>query len=171
MTTYSGVVKGADLIAFYKPVIVIIVYLCYRGRYHTYTPIQTVLSKRILNRNINVEPQLQPNRSASSVSRSKPQYPAPSQSQILAEPTARPRAVRLDLGWPRAVLVDLEPGTMDSVRSGPLGNLFRPDNFVFGQSGAGNNWAKGRKLHASHFFNPSRSPEHAACALLMALSR
>merc|ERR1711872_795752 len=30
---------------------------------------------------------------------------------------------------PRAVLVDLEPGTMD--------------NFVFGQSGAGNNWAKG----------------------------
>jgi hypothetical protein len=46
---------------------------------------------------------------------------------------------------PRAVLVDLEPGTMDSVRSGPLGGLFRPDNFVFGQSGAGNNWAKGRE--------------------------
>ena len=46
---------------------------------------------------------------------------------------------------PRAVLVDLEPGTMDSVRSGPLGGLFRPDNFIFGQSGAGNNWAKGRK--------------------------
>ncbi|ANB11081.1 beta-tubulin [Sugiyamaella lignohabitans] len=32
---------------------------------------------------------------------------------------------------------------MDAVRSGPFGNLFRPDNFVFGQSGAGNNWAKG----------------------------
>ncbi|KAI5474397.1 hypothetical protein MNV49_003381 [Pseudohyphozyma bogoriensis] len=44
---------------------------------------------------------------------------------------------------PRAVLVDLEPGTMDVIRSGPLGGLFRPDNFVFGQSGAGNNWAKG----------------------------
>ncbi|KAF8337353.1 beta-tubulin 1 tubb1 [Cantharellus anzutake] len=44
---------------------------------------------------------------------------------------------------PRAVLVDLEPGTMDSLRSGPLGNMFRPDNFVFGQSSAGNNWAKG----------------------------
>ncbi|KAK5918874.1 hypothetical protein CgunFtcFv8_022817 [Champsocephalus gunnari] len=43
---------------------------------------------------------------------------------------------------PRAVLVDLEPGTMDSVRSGPFGQIFRPDNFVFGQSGAGNNWAK-----------------------------
>ncbi|KAF0042727.1 hypothetical protein F2P81_004064 [Scophthalmus maximus] len=44
---------------------------------------------------------------------------------------------------PRAVLVDLEPGTMDAVRSGPFGQIFRPDNFVFGQSGAGNNWAKG----------------------------
>ncbi|CAI8046867.1 Tubulin beta-1 chain [Geodia barretti] len=69
---------------------------------------------------------------------------------------------------PRGVLVDLEPGTMDSVRSGPFGQLFNPDNFVFGeditrslsghplvlsvcvtvvsptgQSGAGNNWAKG----------------------------
>lgn len=32
---------------------------------------------------------------------------------------------------------------MDSVRAGPLGQLFRPDNFVFGQAGAGNNWAKG----------------------------
>jgi len=66
---------------------------------------------------------------------------------------------------PRAILVDLEPGTMDAVRSSPFGQLFRPDNFVFGelkikqfyfywnhfdtvlhflgQSGAGNNWAKG----------------------------
>jgi tubulin beta len=32
---------------------------------------------------------------------------------------------------------------MDSVRTGPYGQIFRPDNFVFGQSGAGNNWAKG----------------------------
>merc|ERR1712238_615166 len=30
-----------------------------------------------------------------------------------------------------------------SVGSGPYGQVFRPDNFVFGQSGAGNNWAKG----------------------------
>ncbi len=57
---------------------------------------------------------------------------------------------------PRAVLVDLEPGTMDSVRAGPFGQIFRPDNFVFGQSGAGNNWAKvfflttnKRKIHVS----------------------
>lgn len=26
---------------------------------------------------------------------------------------------------------------MDAVRAGPFGQLFRPDNFVFGQSGAG----------------------------------
>lgn len=44
---------------------------------------------------------------------------------------------------PRAVLMDLEPGTMESIRSGPYGQIFRPDNFVHGQSGAGNNWAKG----------------------------
>ncbi|KAL0590953.1 Tubulin beta-2A chain [Plecturocebus cupreus] len=44
---------------------------------------------------------------------------------------------------PRAILVDLEPGTMDSNRSGPFSQIFRPDNFVFGQSKAGNNWAKG----------------------------
>lgn len=52
---------------------------------------------------------------------------------------------------PRAVLVDLEPGTMDSVRSGPYGALFRPDNFVFGQSGAGNNWAKGHYTEGKFF--------------------
>merc|ERR1719157_343688 len=33
--------------------------------------------------------------------------------------------------------MDLEPGTMDSVRSGPFGQIFRPDNFVFGQTGSG----------------------------------
>ncbi|KAI5060440.1 hypothetical protein GOP47_0024860 [Adiantum capillus-veneris] len=44
---------------------------------------------------------------------------------------------------PHTVLMDLERGTMDSVRTGPFGKIFRPDNFVFGQSRAHNNWAKG----------------------------
>ena len=44
---------------------------------------------------------------------------------------------------PRAILVDLEPGVIDSIRSSPIGQLFRPDNMIFGQSGAGNCWAKG----------------------------
>ncbi|KAI0987327.1 hypothetical protein GJ496_005627 [Pomphorhynchus laevis] len=44
---------------------------------------------------------------------------------------------------PRAILVDLEPGTMNCVKAGSMGQLFRPDNFVYGQSGAVNNWEKG----------------------------
>lgn len=44
---------------------------------------------------------------------------------------------------PRSILLDLEPGTLDAARSGPYGQLFRPDNFVSGYAGAGNNWAKG----------------------------
>lgn len=44
---------------------------------------------------------------------------------------------------PRAVAVDLEPATIDVIRSGPLGGMFYPDNLISGQSGAGNNWAKG----------------------------
>ncbi|XP_049782400.1 tubulin beta chain-like [Schistocerca cancellata] len=43
----------------------------------------------------------------------------------------------------RAIMLDLEPGTMEAVRCGPYGQLFRPDNFVYGHGGAGNNWAKG----------------------------
>ena len=31
---------------------------------------------------------------------------------------------------PRAFLIDLEPGTMDSLRSGPYGRMLRLDNFV-----------------------------------------
>ncbi|KPP66630.1 tubulin, beta 4B class IVb-like [Scleropages formosus] len=44
---------------------------------------------------------------------------------------------------PRAVLVDLDPDSMCYVRYSPYGQVFRPDNFIFGQSGACNNWAKG----------------------------
>ena len=40
-------------------------------------------------------------------------------------------------------MVDLEPGTIDTVKSSKIGNLFRPDNYIFGQSSAGNVWAKG----------------------------
>ncbi|MFS7917386.1 Tubulin beta-2 chain [Helianthus anomalus] len=54
---------------------------------------------------------------------------------------------------PRAVLMDLEPGTMDSLRSSPYGQIFRPDNFVFGQSGAGNNWAKGHYTEGIELIN------------------
>merc|ERR1712150_432122 len=44
---------------------------------------------------------------------------------------------------PRAILVDLEPGTMDVIKSSAMGKLYKPDNMVFGNNGAGNNWSKG----------------------------
>ena len=44
---------------------------------------------------------------------------------------------------PRAVLIDLEPGTGDTIKASNIGKMFRRDNFVFGATGAGNNWAKG----------------------------
>ena len=50
---------------------------------------------------------------------------------------------RIHFSVPRAVLTDLESGTMDSVRAWSFGQFFRSDNFVFWQIGAGNNWANG----------------------------
>eukprot|EP01084_Bolivina_argentea_P052521 96480_1 len=44
---------------------------------------------------------------------------------------------------PRAVIVEMEPGCLSVQKATPLGALFKPDNMVFGASGAGNNWAKG----------------------------
>ncbi|KAK7461878.1 Tubulin beta-2 chain [Stygiomarasmius scandens] len=44
---------------------------------------------------------------------------------------------------PRSTQIDLEAGVCNRLRSGPIGGLFRPDTYVTGQPGAGNNWAKG----------------------------
>lgn len=44
---------------------------------------------------------------------------------------------------PRSINVDLEPGTLDTMKSGPLGDLFKPQSYIFGHGGAGNIWAKG----------------------------
>ncbi|OAF71084.1 hypothetical protein A3Q56_01119 [Intoshia linei] len=44
---------------------------------------------------------------------------------------------------PRAILIDLEPGTLQAVRNSKIGGIFRPDNMVSAKNGAGNNWAKG----------------------------
>ncbi|KAB5595928.1 Tubulin beta-2 chain [Ceratobasidium theobromae] len=44
---------------------------------------------------------------------------------------------------PRSIQVDLESGVCNRLRSGRLGGLFRPDTFINGESGAGNNFAKG----------------------------
>ena len=39
--------------------------------------------------------------------------------------------------------MNLESGTLDGIRAEPSGRLFKPVNFVFGQTGADNNFAKG----------------------------
>ncbi|XP_055329118.1 tubulin beta chain-like isoform X2 [Paramacrobiotus metropolitanus] len=69
---------------------------------------------------------------------------------------------------PRAVLVDLEPGTMDAIRSSEYGQLFRPDNFIFGHSGAGNNWAKGHYTEGADLIETvvdvvRKEAEHCDC--------
>lgn len=54
---------------------------------------------------------------------------------------------------PRAVMVDLEPGVIDSIRSSPYGGLYRPDNCIAGKSGAGNNWAKGHYSDGAEYID------------------
>ena len=42
-----------------------------------------------------------------------------------------------------AVLVDMEAATIDHIRSGAFGKIYKPDNITTGSTGAGNTWAKG----------------------------
>ena len=44
---------------------------------------------------------------------------------------------------PRAVLADLDTGTMDSIWAGPLGSLLNQDNYCFAKRGGGGHWAIG----------------------------
>ncbi|PWA02301.1 hypothetical protein BB558_001570 [Smittium angustum] len=44
---------------------------------------------------------------------------------------------------PRTIMVDLEDSVLSKIKQTTYGTLFRPDNFISGGSGAGNNWAKG----------------------------
>merc|ERR550537_82543 len=67
------------------------------------------------------------------------QIPLKRLMSIIAEPVMNDKRASV----PRAVLVDLEPGTMDVIKAQPLGPAFKPDNLCFGNNGAGNNWAKG----------------------------
>eukprot|EP01084_Bolivina_argentea_P021075 39137_1 len=54
---------------------------------------------------------------------------------------------------PRACLIDLEPGTIECIKASPTGPLFKPDNFVFGASGAGNNWVKGHETEGAEIID------------------
>jgi tubulin beta len=48
------------------------------------------------------------------------------------------------------VLFDLEPGVIGVVRASPLGELFRPGNFVNQNAGAGSNCAKAHYTRTGH---------------------
>ena len=52
-------------------------------------------------------------------------------------------------------------GTMDSVRAGPFGQLFRPDNFVFGQTGQ--NKTSSQQAHPSRMSYESCMNTLIAC--------
>jgi tubulin beta len=43
----------------------------------------------------------------------------------------------------RSIFVDLEPSTKASLKSGPFGQIFRPENVVYGEGGGDKNWAEG----------------------------
>ena len=44
---------------------------------------------------------------------------------------------------PRAILADLDPASIDSIKGGELRKLFKPENLLNRGSGTGNSWAKG----------------------------
>ncbi|KAI8086108.1 tubulin beta-1 chain [Halteromyces radiatus] len=69
---------------------------------------------------------------------------------------------------PRSILVDLEPAVLDTIRSSEYGGLFRPDNYVSGQSGAGNSWARGYYTEGAELVETvldviRKEAEHADC--------
>jgi tubulin beta len=46
---------------------------------------------------------------------------------------------------PRSIMIDLEPGVIDSIKATPYGKLYQPSSFITENSGAGNNWAIGNR--------------------------
>ena len=62
---------------------------------------------------------------------------------LLAYPNVYFKEVAKGRHIPRAVLVDLDPGSIDNIRSGNMSKIFSPEAFVNGKCSTGNNWAKG----------------------------
>lgn len=51
------------------------------------------------------------------------------------------------------MLIDLEPGVIHNIKTGPYANLYNPENFFVAKEGggAGNNWAAGKFSSKIHF--------------------
>lgn len=52
---------------------------------------------------------------------------------------------------PRALLLDLEPTVINSIKKGPYCNLYNPENIYSAVDGAGNNWAQGYSYGEKHY--------------------
>ena len=50
---------------------------------------------------------------------------------------------------PRALLIDTDALTLDSVRGGSLGRLFHPDSMIYGESGSCSSWMRYRYLQGA----------------------
>ena len=71
----------------------------------------------------------------------------------------------------RSVMVDLEPGPVERVMSGPLGRLFAPDNKVCGMSGAGNNWARGHYTEGGELLDQVSHVRRITMMMMMVTTR
>eukprot|EP01041_Mallomonas_annulata_P001635 gene1635-3170_t len=55
---------------------------------------------------------------------------------------------------PRSILVDLDPGTLQHISASPLGQLFNPENFIYGRGSSSSNWAKGHYTDGAELIDP-----------------
>ncbi len=51
---------------------------------------------------------------------------------------------------PRALLIDLEPRVLNSIKTSEYKNLYNPENYFWDKDGAGNNWAVGFEFAEHH---------------------
>jgi Tubulin/FtsZ family, GTPase domain len=72
---------------------------------------------------------------------------------------------------PRSVQIDLEAGVCERLRSGPMGALFKPDTYITGEGGAGNNWAKGCSSLSFPFLLIAVCCFRCSCSALSSLHR
>lgn len=73
---------------------------------------------------------------------------------------------------PRAILVDLDPSSVNNVLSGAWGSMFKPDNVATGKAGTGNNWARGYYTEGAELISIALDlirTEAEACDLIQGL--
>ncbi len=58
---------------------------------------------------------------------------------------------------PRSVMIDLEPGVINSIQSSTYGGMFNPETMISGNNGAGNCWAAGFYSEGSEIIEESMS--------------